>query len=258
MNSRRLISVALVISAIVGLAACASPEESAAEFATWAAAEEFVVSVDAHPKSGTTGPYSLSAHLVVDGAIDAEQLSSLAEAALEKADSLGATHAGINIIVGNAWGFSVDGAGIRVGIINELRDDAAFVGATVAYEPLDYTPEYTGGVRGTVGSQAALRGANDALVAAALDNGADIAGLSIRASTADGAFSIAGEGEKQPLAAMGLWQAISGRVVLVAAEAVLSKGAERLAVTVGSAEDKAVVEDMGSQFPDVALTVDVG
>lgn len=258
MNSRRLLSFALVISAVVGLAGCASPDDSAVEFASWAAAEEFVVSVDAHPKSGTTGPYSLSAHLVVEGAIDAEQLTSLAQAALEKADALGATHAGINIIVGNAWGFSVDGAGTRVGIINQLRDEAAFVGATVAYEPLEYTPDYTGGVRGTVGSQAALRGANDALVAAVLDNGGDVDGLSIRASTADGAFSIAGEGETQPLAAIQLWQAISGRVVLVGAEAVLSKSAERLEVTVGSAQDEATVEAMGAQFPDVALTVVVG
>jgi hypothetical protein len=259
MNARRLLAAAVLISTAVGLSACTSPDESAAEFASWASAEEFVVSVDASPKSGTAGPYGLSAHLVVDGAIDAAQLESLSKAAREKADALVGSTAAVNIIVGNAWGFSVDAEGAHVATINRLRDDAAFVGATIEYEPLDYTPDYAGGVRGTVGSQAALRGANDALIAAVLDSGGQVDGVSLGSSTADGAFGILGEGTEQPVAAIQLWQEISGRVVLTAAHATLvSHSPERLEIGVGSAEDRATAEAIGARFADVTLSVAVG
>jgi len=256
MKLARLALALLVGLLVAALAGCASPADNSASFAAWASGQKFVASVDAHPRSGTMGPYGMSAHLVVDAAIAADELEALASAAWDKAAELGITSSEINLIVGNAWGFSVDDAGTHVAMINQLRDDPAFVGATVEYQPLDYTPGYSGGVRGTVGSQAALRGANDVLIAAVLDNGGDLDGVTIGASTADGAFGIIGEGDVQPLTAIQLWQAISARVQLLTAQATLPhSGPERLEITVGSAADQAVAEAIGSEHPDVKLTV---
>lgn len=245
----------LAIAAIVALSGCSSPDERAHEFGVWASTLEYVASVDASPKSGTMGSYGMSAHLVIDGAIGNDELVSLAESLRERAASQGISSADINLIVGNAWGFSVDEDGVNVATINELRDTPLLIGATVWYEPLDYTPSYTGGVRGTVGSQAALRDAPAVLLAAYTDNGGDADGVSIAVSTADGAFGIIGEGDAQPDAAIQLWQAISARVLPLAVQAVLSNGAQRLEITVDSVEDKATAEDIGARYPDVTLTV---
>jgi hypothetical protein len=246
--------LALALAAVVALSGCSSPDERAHEFGIWASTLEYVASVDASLKPGTTGAYGMSAHLVVDGAISADELVSLTDSLLERADSQGISSADINLIVGNAWGFSVDDDGVNVATINDLRDDPLLVGATIWYQPLDYTPSYTPGVRGTVGGQAALRDAPAALIAAYTAAGGDLEDAPISASTADGNFGIVGEGGDQPDTAIRLWQAVAARVLPLSAQAVLSNGAERLEITVATAEEKAAAAGIGAQYPDVKLT----
>ena len=238
---RALASAVLVLVA-ASLAGCAAPADPTAEFSAWASARPFVVSVDVGAADG------LTAHVVVDGAIQPEELVDLSTAAWTEADALGVSSPAINLIVGNAWGFSLDAAGENVAAINRLRDDRAFVGATVEYEPLNAKAGAPTGVRGVVGSQAALRDAYGALVTAMGD---DIEELSITASTADGAFAIRGVGASQPEAAIALWQAISGRVLI--AEATASP--EGLEITVTSPQDQTLAESLATEHPDVQLTV---
>ena len=234
---------AVLLVLVAGLTACAGPTVDApAEFGAWASAQEYVASVDTGSASG------LTAHIVVEGAIGADELSTLSEAALTEAAALGASSPSINLIVGNAWGFSVDAAGAHVATINTLRDDRTFVGATVEYEALNSKAGDTSGLRGIVGSQAALRDAYAALVTAMGD---DVDGLAITATTADGAFAISGSGPTQPEAAIALWQAISGRVLISEATA----SPEGLDITVPSPEDQVTAEAIGTEHPDVALTV---
>lgn len=226
---------ALVLAALVGLAGCSpSPADPAGEFSSWASAQQNVVSV-----SGT--------HLVVDGAISDDDLVALSASARAEADSLGA--GAPNLIVGNAWAFSADPDGANAATVVALRDDPVFVGATVEYEPLEPTDDYAGGIRGSVTTQAALRDAYDALVDAA----GDVEGLPVTAATADGAFGISGTGTGQPLEALGLWQEISGRMLVAGAWA--STDPERLEITVGTAEERAVAESIAAEHPGVALTV---
>ena len=247
----KIVRLAFALAVLVGITGCASPDEQAHEFGVWASGLEYVASVDATP-AGSTG---MTAHLVVDGAITDDDLVSLSETLKKRADSKGISPADINVIVGNAWGFSVDDGGVNVATINELRDAPAFVGATIDYQPLEHTPGYTPGLRGTVGSQAALRDAFDGLVTAYGEAGGTVDDLSVSASTANGAFVISGTGDAQPIKAIALWQAISGRVLPLGAEASVSAGEESLALTVGSAEERATAESIGAQYPDVALTV---
>lgn len=242
----------LALVAVVALAGCSSPDEKAHEFGVWASTLEYVASVDAQP-SGSDG---LTAHLVVDGAISADELVSLTGTLSDRAASQQISSPAINLIVGNAWGFSVDHDGVDVAAINTLRDDPLFVGATIQYQPLEDAGTYTGGLHGTVGSQAALRDAPAALVAAYTSAGGDVAGVPVTVATANGAFGITGEGTAQPETAIKLWQAISGRVTPLAAQATLvSNSPEALTLTVGSAEDKATAESFAAQYPDVELTV---
>ena len=253
---RFLLGVALL--SVAALAGCASPDQSASDFARWASAQEFVASVDADSVSGSAGSFGMSAHLVVDGEIGGPELEALSSAAWKKALALGIAAPAINFIVGNAWGYSVDESGVHASAIDQLRDDPAFVGATVEYQPLDQERDDTDGVHGTVGSQAALRGAIDALVAAIAENGGDVDGVAVEATTADGAFGIAGVGGEQPVAAIGLWQTISGRVMPLAAHAaVSSSGAESLDIAVGTAEDQGTAEAIGAEHSDIQLTVRV-
>ncbi len=243
---RLLLALALVAS----LAACSSPDENAHEFAVWASTERFVASVDARPDTSGT----VSAHLVVDGAITGDELVALAESSRAKAESLGISPAAINIIVGNAWGFSADDAGVNVATINRLRDDPSLVGATVGYVPLANAADYASGLHGTVGSQAALRDAPATLLAAYTASGGDAA-VPVTVATADGAFAIAGEGSALPEEAIQLWQAISGRVSVLGARAALVSGASNLDLTVSSEADRFLAESIGSENPAVALTV---
>ena len=240
----------LALAVVASLAACSSPDEGAHEFAVWASTEQFVVSVDARPASEG----DVSAHLVVDGAIADDELVALTEASRDKAQSLGISPDAINIIVGNAWGFSIDEAGADVATINTLRVDPSFVGATVEYRPLENAADYAGGLHGTVGSQAALRDAPGTLLAAYTESGGE-ADVPVTVATADGAFAIAGQGTSLPDDAIHLWQAISGRVSLLEARAALVSGAEKLDVTVGSDDDRVLAESMASSYPSVALTV---
>jgi|GEM_PF-4166588 len=268
----KIARLAIALIAVVALSGCSSPDEKAHEFGTWASTLEYVASVDAN---------SESAHLVVDGTITDDELVSLSEALRDRAASQDLSAVDINLIVGNAWGFSVDDDGANVATINQLRNDQLFVGATVGYRPLDSTgSESTGsdatgsdstgsdstgsdaasfdaeGVRGTVGSQAALRDAPAALVAAVLDNGGDVDGVRVSVATADGAFGITGEGDQQPLGAIQLWQAISGRVMLSTARATLvSNTPESLEITVASADDQATAQAIAADYPDITLTV---
>ena len=246
------VCAALVLVAVVALAGCSSPDEKAHEFGVWASTLEFVASVDAQPSAGTDG---LSAHLVIDGAIGADDLVSLAETLDERADSQGVASAQINLIVGNAWGFSVDADAVNVATINQLRDAPLLVGATVGYQPLEPSPGYIPGLHATVGSQAGLRDAPAAVMTAYTGNGGDLDGLPVSVTTADGNFGIAGVGDQQPASAIALWQAISGRVLPLAVQATLSDSGQELVITVGSAEEKATAEAIGAQYPDVTLTV---
>jgi len=246
------VRAALVLVAVVALAGCSSPDEKAHEFGVWASTLEYVTSIDAQPTSGSDG---LSAHLVIDGAIGADDLASLAETLGERAESQGIEAAEINLIVGNAWGFSVDGDGVNVATVNQLRDAPLLVGATVGYQPLDASPDFVAGLHGTVGSQAGLRDAPAAVIAAYTGAGGDLDGLPVSVSTADGNFGVTGIGDKQPDSAIALWQAISGRVLPLSVQATLSDAGEQLEITVGSAEEKATAEGIGAQYPDVALTV---
>ena len=238
----RALAGAVLVAVAAALTGCAAAADPTADFTSWASAREFVVSVDAGPADG------LTAHIVVDGAIDAEQLEELSSGAWTEAAALGVDSPAINLIVGNAWGFSVDAAGEHVAAVNRLRDDRAFVGATVEYEPLNAKAGSATGVRGVVGSQAALRDAYSALVTAMGD---DVEETTVSASTADGAYVITGTGATQPEAAIALWQAISGRVLISAATA----GPEGLDITVPTATDQQVAEAIGTEHPDVALTV---
>lgn len=248
----RLAGLILALLATAALTGCTSPVDASGSFAAWASGQQYVVSVDARAEPGADG---MSAHLVVDGAIDRQQLRELAAGARDRADELGTPAARINLIVGNAWGFSVDAEGTNAAVIGALRDQPSFVAATLEYEPLgDEQAEH--GLHGVVGSQAALRGANEALAAAILDNGGSVDDLPIEAGTADGAFSIVGVGVEQPLAAIELWQAISGRVVLTGARAALAPdGSEELDVSVGSPADEAAAKAIGAGFDKVELTV---
>lgn len=251
----KIVRFALALAVLVGVAGCSSPDEQSRDFAVWARTLKYVASVDATPQSGSSGPQGMTAHLAIDGAIGSDELVSLAQTLAERADSKGISPADINLIVGNAWGFSVDEDGVNVATINQLRDAPAFVGATIDYQPLDVTPGYTPGLRGTVGSQAALRDAFDGLITAYTAAGGTVGDVPVSASTANGAFAILGTGDAQPLKAIALWQAISGRVLPLAVEASLADGQESLALTVATAEEKATAESIGAQFPDVTLTV---
>lgn len=246
------VRAALVLVALAALAGCSSPDESAHEFGVWASALEHVASVDARPAGDSGG---MSAHLAVDGAISGDELVSLVETLQERAASQAIPSPEINVIVGNAWGFSVDDDGVDVATINQLRDDPLLVGATIQYEPLEDAPGYTPGLHATVGSQAGLRDAPAAVIAAYTDSGGDPGRLPVSVSTADGAFGIVGIGDKQPDSAIRLWQAVSGRVLPLAAQATLSDAGEQLEITVGSPEEKAAAEQIGAQYPDVTLTV---
>lgn len=244
--------LALALVAVVALAGCSSPEENAHEFGVWASTLEYVASVDAQPGDSD----GLTAHLVIDGAIGAGELTSLAATLGDRAASQQISSPEINLIVGNAWGFSVDPNAVDVGTINALRDDPLFVGATIWYQPLEKAFNDVGGVRGTVGSQAALRDAPAALMNAYTAAGGDLKDVPVSVATANGAFGITGVGTAQPEAAITLWQAISGRVTPVAAQATLaSNSPEQLALTVSSAADKATAESFAAQYPDVELTV---
>ena len=247
----KIARLAIALVALVALSGCSSPDEKAHEFGIWASTLEYVASVDASPES---------AHLVVGAAITDDELVSLSESLRDRAATEDLSTVDINLIVGNAWGFSVDDDGANVATINQLRNEQLFVGATVQYRPFDATasdaaPYDSEGVRGTVGSQAALRDAPAALVAAVLDNGGDVDGVQVSVSTADGAFGITGEGDQQPLGAIQLWQAISGRVMLSTVQATLvSGGAETLEVTLASAEDRATAQAIAADYPDITLT----
>lgn len=244
--------LALALVVVAALAGCSSPDEKAHEFGVWASTLEYVASVDAQPGSSD----GLVAHLVVDGAITSDELVSLAETLSKRAASQQLASPEINLIVGNAWGFIVDDAGVDVATINTLRDDPLFVGATILYRPLDASAGSTDGLFGTVGSQAALRDAPAALAAAYTAAGGSLDSVPLSVSTANGAFGISGEGTTQPENAIQLWQAISGRVTPLAAHATAAPGApEQLIMTVGSADEKATAESFGAQFPDVELTV---
>ncbi len=248
--------LALGLVVVAALTGCSSPDEQAHEFGVWASSLEHVASVDAAPGSGESG---MTAHLVVDAAIDATDLTTLARSLTDRALDKGISSPDINLIVGNAWGFSVDNDGVNVATINSLREEKLLVGATVWYQPLDPTADYAGGIRGVVGSQAGLRDAPASLIAAYGDSGGSIEGVPVTAVTANGAFGIAGVGDSQPKNAIALWQAISGRVMLTGAHAsVAAEGPERLDVTVVSAEDQAVAESIASQTSDVTLTVTTG
>ena len=248
----KFVRLAVVLLALVTLSACSSSDEHADEFGAWAGTLEYVASVDASPGPDGGG---MTAHLVVDGAIPNADLVSLVDSLRGRAADESIAPAAINLIVGNAWGFSTDDAGVNVSTINQLRDDPLFVGATIWYQPLDAAPTYVGGLRGTVGSQAGLRDAPVALTAAYTSNGGDLDGVPVTVSTADGRFSIAGIGDAQPDAAITLWQAISGRVLPTAGAAAVDSSGESLTLTVGTAEEKATAEAIGAQFPDVKLTV---
>lgn len=248
----KFVRLAVVLLAVVALSACSSSDDRADEFGAWAGTLEYVASVDASPGPDGGG---MTAHLVVDGAIPNADLVSLVDSLRGRAADESIAPDAINLIVGNAWGFSTDDAGVNVSTINQLRDDPLFVGATIWYQPLDAAPSYVGGLHGTVGSQAGLRDAPAALTAAYTTNGGDLDGVLVSVSTADGEFSIAGDGETQPDSAIKLWQAISGRVLPTAVAAAVDKGGESLTLTVGSAEEKAAAEAIGAQFPDVKLTV---
>lgn len=246
------VRAALALLVVVALAGCSSPDEKAHEFGVWASTLEYVTSIDAQPAAGADG---LSAHLVVDGAISGDDLLALAETLQKRADSQGIASAQINLIVGNAWGFSVDADGVNVATVNVLRDAPLLVGATVGYQPLQPSPGYVPGLHATVGSQAGLRDAPAAVIAAYTGAGGELDGLAVSVSTADGNFGIAGVGDQQPDAAIALWQAISGRVLPLAVQAAVSDAGQSLTVTVGSAEEQTTAEATGAQYPDVALTV---
>ncbi|MCU1412336.1 MAG: hypothetical protein JWR04_3043 [Rhodoglobus sp.] len=251
-SAMKLVRAALVLVAVVALAGCSSPDEKAHEFGIWATTLEHVASVDAQPAAGADG---MTAHLVVDGAISNDDLVSLASTLQERADSQGIAAAEINLIVGNAWGFAVDDDGVDVAAINRLRDNPLLVGATIRYQSLQDSPDYTPGLHATVGSQAGLRDAPAALIEAYTGAGGDLGGIPVSVSTADGKFTIAGEGDAQPDSAIRLWQAVSGRVLPLAVQATLSDGAQALEITVGTAEEKATAEAVGAQYPEVVLTV---
>ena len=248
MVSRVRLVLAMVLLAC--LAACSSPDEGAHEFAVWASAEKFVVSVDARP----TSDGDISAHLVADGAITDDELVALTDASRDKAQALGISPGSINLIVGNAWGFSIDEASVNVATINALRADPSFVGATVEYTPLENASDYASGLHGTVGSQAALRDGPRALLTAYSDSGGDNS-VPVAVATANGAFAIIGEGTSLPDDAIQLWQAVSGRVNILEARAALVSGVEQLDITVGSDEDRVLAESMAATYPSVALTV---
>ena len=251
-------SVRLLLTAalLLALTACAAADDSAAQFGIWAASEEFVASVASDPVSDDSGAVGINAHLVIDGAITHEKLTALASAAMATAEQLGITEPKINFIVGNAWGFSVDKSGTNVAVINALRDAPAFVGGTLDYQPLDGTLGNTTGIRAILGSQAALREAYDIVLTAVVNAGGSVDAMSISATTADGAFVIDGIGDRQPIAAIALWQAISARVPISAATATrTSSNAESLHITVGSSDDRTAAEAIAADFSDVALTV---
>lgn len=245
--------LAVAAVALLSLSGCSSPDDQSQEFEGWASTLDYVASVEATSSGGDGG--SLSAHLVVDGAITPDQLASLSDELLLGATDRGIREPDINLIVGNAWGFAIDAAGTNVATVNTLRSDPLLVGATVWYQPLEDDPDYPGGLRATVGSQAGLRDAPAALVAAYIDAGGAIDGAPVSATTADGAFGISGTGEAEPDAAIALWQAIAGRVLPLEAHAALADGTESLRLTVGSAEDQAAAEALAAEHPDVELTV---
>lgn len=247
----KIVRLAVALLALAALAGCSSPDEKAHEFGVWASTLEFVASVDARP----AGADGLTAHLAVDGAISAGDLASLAETLRERADSQGIASPEINLIVGNAWGFSLDDEGVNLATINQLRDAPLLVGATIGYQPLEPSPGYTPGLQATVGSQAGLRDAPAELMAAYTGAGGALDGKAVSVATADGNFTIAGEGPAQPDAAIRLWQAISGRVLPLAVRAALANGEQSLTVTVGTAEEKATAEAIGAQYPEVKLQV---
>ncbi|MBX3099813.1 MAG: hypothetical protein KF761_09550 [Salinibacterium sp.] len=251
---RNLLATAL----LVALSGCAPVADSAAQFTIWASSQEFVASVESDPMSDESVSSSVHVHVVIDGAITDDQLTALASSAWAQAGEFGASDPQINFIVGNAWGFSLDEAGVHVAAVNALRAVPSFVAGTVEYRPLSATSAVPAGVHAIVGSQAALRGAYDIVVAAVVDAGGSVDGVPITASTANGAFTILGTGTQQPLTAIGLWQSISGRILISAANATLtSTGTENLEITVTSAEDRATAEAIATDFPDVALTVTV-
>lgn len=244
--------VLLIVGPLLALAGCtaAAPAHGADEFSAWASTQEHVASVE----SSADGTFT--AHLVVDGTIDADGLLALTSAARDEAAALGYDAAGVNIIVGNAWGFSLGAGDVNVATVNTLRENPLLVGATVNYEPLDPPADYVGGLHATVGSQAGLRDAPASLLAAYTGAGGDLTALPVAVSTGDGTFAIVGVGDAQPAAAIALWQAVSGRVFpLSAVAAVGADGAETLELTVGSADEKTAAEAVGEQHPDVALTV---
>lgn len=240
----------LLLGPLLALAGCtaAAPAHGPDEFTAWAAGQDHVASVE----SSADGRFT--SHLVVDGAIDADGLLALTTAARAEASTLGFDASGVNVIVGNAWGFSLGADDVNVTTVNALRDDPLLVGATINYEPIDPPADYVGGLHATVGSQAGLRDAPASVLAAYTDAGGDLGALSVAVSTADGAFAIVGVGSAQPAAAIALWQAVSGRVLpLSAVASVDASGAETLELTVGSAAEKTAAEGVGAEHPGVVL-----